>query len=205
MSGQNILVSKWALQVGLNLLMSCSVHHNTGFARGVASRVTLAALKIIAAARIKTLRKTKATKQLTRLNLHSQRWTLETVTNNTGHHNTQAMELDAAVIKLMGLDASVTSVSLAGGVGCSSASTSKISTKDADGKAQHYFMKSGTGPEAETMFKGWCLVHATQVDLGLNSLQESMPLFVPYTTQIQPYVLNHTAGAASNQIQQPTS
>jgi hypothetical protein len=71
------------------------------------------------------------------------------------------MKLDDAVLKLMGLDTLVTSVSPAGSGGCSSASTSRIVTKNVDGTTQHYFMKSGTGQGAETMFKGWCFTHAT--------------------------------------------
>lgn len=64
------------------------------------------------------------------------------------------MKLDKSVIKLLRLDPEVTSVTSAGGGGCSSASTSKITSKDDSGKARLYFMKSGTGKDAKIMFEG---------------------------------------------------
>ena len=64
------------------------------------------------------------------------------------------MKLDEAVLKLLKLNPEVTSTSSASGGGCSSASTSKIVTQDEDGNAKYYFMKSGTGKDAEIMFQG---------------------------------------------------
>lgn len=64
------------------------------------------------------------------------------------------MKLDEAVLKLLKLNPEVTSVASAGGGGCSSASTSKITTKDENGNEKYYFMKSGSGKDAEIMFEG---------------------------------------------------
>lgn len=64
------------------------------------------------------------------------------------------MQLDEAVLTLLKLTPEVTSVSSAGGGGCSSASTSKIVTKDENGDPKYYFMKSGSGKDAEIMFEG---------------------------------------------------
>jgi hypothetical protein len=63
-------------------------------------------------------------------------------------------QLDEAVVNLLKLNPASTSVASAGGGGCSSASTSKITTKDEDGNTKYYFMKSGTGKDAEIMFEG---------------------------------------------------
>jgi protein-ribulosamine 3-kinase len=65
-----------------------------------------------------------------------------------------AMKLDPAVIELLNLDADHTTVSSAGGGGCSSASTSKITSKLGDGTEKLFFMKTGRGENAEIMFKG---------------------------------------------------
>lgn len=64
------------------------------------------------------------------------------------------MKLDPAVIKLLNLDPENTSVSSAGGGGCSSASTSKITSKLSDGTEKCFFMKTGRGEDAEIMFEG---------------------------------------------------
>ena len=64
------------------------------------------------------------------------------------------MKLDDAVIKLLSLDPSVTSVSSQGGGGCSSASNSKIVAKGKDGEEKQFFMKTGHGSDAEIMFEG---------------------------------------------------
>jgi hypothetical protein len=71
-------------------------------------------------------------------------------------------KLDEAVIKLLKLNPSATSVTPAGGGGCSSASTSKITAKDEDGNTKYYFMKSGTGKDAEMMFQGLFSVQHSQ-------------------------------------------
>lgn len=81
------------------------------------------------------------------------------------------MRLDSAVLALLGLDPDNTSVSSAGGGGCSSASTSKITTKTPDGKDKQYFMKTGKGSEAETMFEG---EHAS-----LNAIHSVVPTLCP--------------------------
>jgi protein-ribulosamine 3-kinase len=64
------------------------------------------------------------------------------------------MKLDPAVVKLLGLNPDKTNVSSAGGGGMSSASTSKIVSQLDDGTEKAYFMKTGSGEEAEIMFKG---------------------------------------------------
>jgi protein-ribulosamine 3-kinase len=63
------------------------------------------------------------------------------------------MKLDDNVVELLGLDPDKTSVSSAAS-GCSSASTSKIVTRDANGAEKQFFMKSGSGDDAEVMFRG---------------------------------------------------
>jgi hypothetical protein len=63
------------------------------------------------------------------------------------------MKLDEAVVKLLKLEPELTSLS-AGGIGSSSASTNKIATKDENGKERNFFMKTGTGKDAEIMFQG---------------------------------------------------
>lgn len=64
------------------------------------------------------------------------------------------MKLDPAVIKLLSLDPSNTTVSSHGGGGMSSASTAKITTKLADGSEKKFFMKTASGKDAEIMFQG---------------------------------------------------
>jgi hypothetical protein len=64
------------------------------------------------------------------------------------------MKLDDAVIELLKLNPDKTSVSSAGGGGCSSASTSKITSELDDGTKKLFFMKTGRGEEAKVMFKG---------------------------------------------------
>jgi len=67
------------------------------------------------------------------------------------------MKLDPAVIKLLQLDPEKTSVSSAGGGGCSSASTSKITTTLDNGSRKQFFMKTGSGKDAQIMFEGQAL------------------------------------------------
>jgi protein-ribulosamine 3-kinase len=64
------------------------------------------------------------------------------------------MKLDPAVVKLLGLDVASTTVTSAGGGGCSSASTSKIVSKLQDGTERMFFMKTGSGEDARIMFEG---------------------------------------------------
>lgn len=64
------------------------------------------------------------------------------------------MKIDSAILKLLQLDPDATSVSSAGGGGCSSASTSKIVSKLSDGTEKTFFMKTGSGSAAEVMFEG---------------------------------------------------
>ena len=65
------------------------------------------------------------------------------------------MKLNSAVIDLLSLDPAVTTVSSQAG-GCSTASAAKIVTRDGDdgGKEKRFFMKSGSGKDAELMFAG---------------------------------------------------
>ena len=81
------------------------------------------------------------------------------------------MKIDSAVAKLLSLDASNTSVSSAGGGGMSSASTSKIVTRLSDGSSKYYFMKTGSGKDAEIMFTG---EHAS-----LNAVHNAVPTLCP--------------------------
>ncbi|KAH7079395.1 Fructosamine/Ketosamine-3-kinase [Paraphoma chrysanthemicola] len=81
------------------------------------------------------------------------------------------MKLDPAVVKLLGLDAATTSVSSAGGGGCSSASTSKIVSKLSDGTEKTFFMKTGSGKEAEIMFQG--------EDASLKAIHTAVPTLCP--------------------------
>ncbi|KAF2007566.1 Ketosamine-3-kinase [Amniculicola lignicola CBS 123094] len=81
------------------------------------------------------------------------------------------MELDPAVIELLNLDPGSTTVSSAGGGGCSSASTSKITSKLSDGTEKCFFMKSGKSDDAEVMFRG---EHAS-----LNALHNAVPSLCP--------------------------
>jgi protein-ribulosamine 3-kinase len=64
------------------------------------------------------------------------------------------MKLDSAVIELLQLDPDNATTSSAGGGGCSSASTSKITSKLSDGTQKLFFMKTGSGKNAEVMFTG---------------------------------------------------
>lgn len=85
------------------------------------------------------------------VNTHINRALLDII----GRHTTKTtMKVDSAVLKLLQLDADTTSVSSAGGGGCSSASTSKIVSKLNDGTEKTFFMKTGSGSVAEVMFEG---------------------------------------------------
>jgi hypothetical protein len=64
------------------------------------------------------------------------------------------MKLDPAVAKLLNLNPDNTHVTSAGGGGMSSASTSKITTQLDDCTNKTFFMKTGSGEEAEVMFQG---------------------------------------------------
>ncbi|KAF2502940.1 Ketosamine-3-kinase [Lophium mytilinum] len=81
------------------------------------------------------------------------------------------MKLDPAVVKLLSLDPEHTTVSSAGGGGCSSAFTSKITEKGSDGKERCFFMKTGSGKEARIMFEG---EHAS-----LNAIHTAVPTLCP--------------------------
>ncbi len=62
-----------------------------------------------------------------------------------------APAVDGAILEALGLDANATTMSSHGGSGF--ASTFKLSTT-VDGQPKHYFVKTGSGADAETMFKG---------------------------------------------------
>lgn len=81
------------------------------------------------------------------------------------------MKLDPAVRELLSLDLSNTNVSSHGGGGCSSASTSKITSKLNDGTEKCFFMKTGRGKDAEIMFEG---EHSS-----LNALHVAVPSLCP--------------------------
>ncbi len=59
--------------------------------------------------------------------------------------------VDPAIIEGLGLDPNTTKIATHGGSGF--ASTYKLSSI-VDGKEKNYFVKMGTGPESEVMFKG---------------------------------------------------
>ena len=80
------------------------------------------------------------------------------------------MKLDPAVIEVLSLDPSKTTVSSAGGGGCSSASTSKITTTLENGSKKHFFMKTGSGKDAEIMFKGRLIHPSCQSTVGVFAL-----------------------------------
>jgi len=80
-------------------------------------------------------------------------------------------EVDSAIISLLSLDPAKTTFSSHGGVGMSSASTSKISTTTPDGMPKDYFLKTGTGDKARTMFLG---EHAS-----LNAMHSVVPSLCP--------------------------
>lgn len=66
--------------------------------------------------------------------------------------STATMKVDPAIIELLGLDPAKTSTASSGGSGF--ASTSKITTTLEDGTQKKFFMKSGTGKDADVMFEG---------------------------------------------------
>lgn len=84
---------------------------------------------------------------------------------------TSKMKVDSAVAKLLALDSSNTTVSSAGGGGMSSASTSKITAQLEDGTKKNFFLKTGSGKEAEIMFEG---EHAS-----LNAIHNAVPSLCP--------------------------
>ncbi|RMY87701.1 hypothetical protein D0862_10625 [Hortaea werneckii] len=84
---------------------------------------------------------------------------------------TSTMKLDSAIVSLLGLDPQNTSVSGGGGGGDSSATASKITTKLPNGDEMQYFMKSGRGKDAETMFAG---EHES-----LNAIHNAVPTLCP--------------------------
>jgi len=79
--------------------------------------------------------------------------------------------VDSAIISLLSLDPAKTTFSSHGGVGMSSASTSKISTTLSDGLRKNYFLKTGTGDMAKMMFLG---EHAS-----LNAMHSVVPSLCP--------------------------
>lgn len=64
------------------------------------------------------------------------------------------MALDPVVAKLLDLSSDTTHVFAAAGGGCSAATTWKIETQRDHAAKRLFFMKTGTGLEAEAMFEG---------------------------------------------------
>jgi protein-ribulosamine 3-kinase len=62
-----------------------------------------------------------------------------------------APRLDPAFVKALSLDVAVTSIASHGGSGFSS--TAKLTTQ-VEGEKKIYFIKTGNGQDAETMFAG---------------------------------------------------
>ncbi|QIW98348.1 hypothetical protein AMS68_003866 [Peltaster fructicola] len=81
------------------------------------------------------------------------------------------MSVDSAILSLLSLDAATATSSSAGGGGCSTATTSKIIAKLPDGSTTAYFVKTGSGDEAVTMFRG---EHES-----LNALAAAVPGLAP--------------------------
>lgn len=81
------------------------------------------------------------------------------------------MEVDPAIISLLDLDPKQTSMSGAGGGGMSLADTSKVTTKLSDGSTMQYFVKTGAGKDAGTMFAG---EHAS-----LSAIHNAVPTLCP--------------------------
>jgi hypothetical protein len=111
------------------------------------------------------------------------------------------MKLDTAVIKLLGIDPETTSLSSAGGGGCSSASTSKIVSKTEDGVEQSFFMKTGAGKDAEVMFAGisQTVPHRGARQLMLTfGLEASTSLLMHFITLYHHYAHNRLAMDASS-------
>lgn len=65
--------------------------------------------------------------------------------------DTRTMQVDSAILQALELDAQDAKQASHGGSGFSS--TFKL-TGVKDGKDVSYFVKTGTGPDAETMFRG---------------------------------------------------
>jgi protein-ribulosamine 3-kinase len=80
-------------------------------------------------------------------------------------------QIDPALISLLSLDASKTTISSHGGAGMSSASTCRISTILSSGLRKDYFMKTGSGNWAEVMFEG--------ESASLNALHNAVPSLCP--------------------------
>lgn len=104
------------------------------------------------------------------------------------------MKLDSAVVELLGLNPDNTSVSSAGGGGDSSAVTSKITTVLDDGSERKFFMKTGSGRDAEIMFAGKFRLHNLCISYNatntysysipgehasLNAIHNSVPTLCP--------------------------
>ncbi|KAF9735565.1 hypothetical protein PMIN06_000551 [Paraphaeosphaeria minitans] len=81
------------------------------------------------------------------------------------------MKLDPAVVELLCLDPEQTTVSSAGGGGCSSALTSKITSKFSDDTEKSFFMKTGEGEDAEVMFAG--------EHMSLKAIHDTVPSLCP--------------------------
>jgi hypothetical protein len=94
---------------------------------------------------------------------------INTLRNGTPKISRQTMKLDSALVKLLQLDPENTTVSSAGGGGCSSASTSKITSKDQDGREKTFFMKTGKGKEAAVMFEGNAIDHIVICSTDIHS------------------------------------
>lgn len=60
--------------------------------------------------------------------------------------------VDAAILEALGLSAEQTKISSHGGSGF--ASTFRLSSVTSEGETVNYFVKTGTGPDAEVMFRG---------------------------------------------------
>ncbi|ORY64009.1 fructosamine kinase [Pseudomassariella vexata] len=79
-----------------------------------------------------------------------------------------APTVDPAIIEALGLDPAATKIASHGGSGF--ASTSKLSSK-VNGQDVNYFVKTGTGADAELMFKG--------EHVSLNAIHSAVPNFCP--------------------------
>lgn len=73
--------------------------------------------------------------------------------------STSSSAVDPAILEALGLDAETTRISSHGGSGFASTfRLSSVKKNDDGGQEVSYFVKTGTGPEADVMFTGEFLV-----------------------------------------------
>lgn len=96
--------------------------------------------------------------------------------------------LDPAILKALSLDVALTSITSHGGSGFSS--TAKITTK-VDGEEKLYFVKTGSGKDAEIMFAGEYLFYRVKYHIfmslkGTQNISVDLVSFLP--SQLSKYL-----------------